>query len=229
MKTLGLIGGTGWASSAEYYRIINELTNKQLGGLNYSRCILYSFNYEDVNRNNLNKDYNKVYEIVEDAVLKLISIGAEGIVLCANTLHDYAEKLQTKINVPIIHIAEATALQIIDNKIDTIGLLGTKQTMEKDFYKNKLSEKGIRTLIPNDEDRDFINNTIFTELFNKEFKTSTRRRFVEIMGKLRLKGAKGIILGCTEIPLLIQQKDFDLPLFDTLQIHAEYAVKFALS
>ena len=229
MKTLGLVGGTGWASSVEYYRIINELTNKKLGGLNYSRCILYSINYEDINKFNKSKDYEGVYRIIEDAAMKLISIGAEGIVLCANTLHFIADRLQRKIDVPIIHIAEATANVISKKNIKTIALLGTKQTMEQDFYKLKLKEKGITSLIPDEADRDFINNAILTELFNNEFKKTTKQRFIKIMEDLKKKGAKGIILGCTEIPLLIKQNDFILPLFNTLHIHAEYAVEFALS
>ena len=229
MKTIGLIGGTGWASSVEYYRQINELTNKNLGGLNYSQCILYSINYAEIDKCNKNKNYEGVYSIIDSAAQKLVSIGAEGIVLCANTLHFLAARLQEQIPVPIIHIAEAVAKQIQEKDINKVGLLGTLQTMQQDFYKNKLIKKGIETIIPETDDMNFINNTILYELFNNDFKPESKERFLRIMDDLKKQGAKGIILGCTEIPLLIKQTDFDLPLFDTLQIHSKAIVDFALA
>ncbi len=228
MKTIGLIGGTGWASSVEYYRLINEHTNQILGGLNYSHCILYSINYENINKCNKNKDYEGVYSIIYDATQKLVSIGAEGIALCANTLHFLADRLQKQIPVPIVHIADTIAIEIQKKNIDKVGLLGTLQTMQQDFYKAKLQKNGIETLIPAIDDMNFINNTILYELFNKEFKQESKNRFLRIMSDLQKQGAEGIVLGCTEIPLLLTQSDFDLPLFDTLQIHVKAIVDFSL-
>ena len=228
MKTLGLVGGTGWASSLEYYRLINELTNSKLGGLNYSHCVLYSVNYAEIDKCNKNNDMDGVYSIIYDAAEKLISIGADYIVLCANTLHRFAEKLQKQIPVPIVHIAEATAKHIQKQNISKVGLLGTKQTMSEDFYKSTLKDYGISTIVPNNKDMDFINNTILLELFNNDFKPESKAEFLRIMKNMQEQGAEAIILGCTEIPLLIKQSDFELPLINTLQIHAEAAVEFAI-
>lgn len=228
MKTIGLIGGTSWASSVEYYRIINEQTNKILGGSNYSRCILYSINYNDLNKCKEKGDFEGIYSIIYDATQKLISIGAEGIALCANTLHYLSERLQRQISVPIIHIAEATAIQIENQNIKKVGLLGTLYTMEQDFYKKKLAIKGIETIIPEKKDRLFINRIIIKELFNNILNPESKARFLRIITDLKKKGAGGIILGCTEIPLLIKPDDIDFPLFDTLQIHSEAIVEFAL-
>ncbi|MBU1014740.1 MAG: amino acid racemase [Bacteroidetes bacterium] len=229
MKTIGLIGGTGWISSVEYYRIINEETNRRLGGLEFSKCILYSINYGEIDY--LNKSNNRigVYDLIYDASIKLINIGAEGIVLCANTLHQFVDKLEQVLNVPIIHIASATAKQIEGNHIKKVGLLGTKQTMEMDFFKSRLNASGIEVYIPELDDRNFIQQTISEELIKGVFYNSSRDRFVSICNDLINRGVEGIILGCTEIPLLLKQEYVNIPLFDTLSIHALAAVDFALS
>ncbi len=228
MKTIGLIGGTGWVSTLEYYRLINEETNKRLGGLNAARCILYSFNYADINECNIRDDHEGVYKFVLDAALKLKNAGADCLVLCANTMHQYAERLDEEIKLPIIHIADATAAEIKKHRLSSIGLLGTKFTMEMDFYTKRLSAAGINSLVPDKPERIFIHNTIMEELLKEIFKPESKKRFLEIINDLEQKGAEGIVLGCTEIPLLIKQADTHLPVFNTLEIHAKAAVDFAV-
>jgi aspartate racemase len=228
MKTIGLIGGTGWVSTIEYYRLINQGINKRLGGQNAARCILYSFNYADINECNLREDHAGVYRLVLDAAAKLKKASVDCIVICANTLHQFADELQEEINIPIVHIADATAAEIKKQGISKIGLLGTKFTMEMDFYTKKLSTAGIVSLVPEKPERLFIHDTIVNELLREIFKPEAKRRFLEIINDLEQKGAQGIVLGCTEIPLLIKQKDIQLPVYDTLKIHAQAAVDFAL-
>lgn len=225
MKTIGLIGGTGWVSSVEYYRLINEGVNKRLGGLDFAKCILYSLNYGEVDRIQ-QKDKSLILPMLEDVAEKLVESGAEGLALCANTLHMHYNHLSEKLAVPIIHIAEATAKEIKRKNFFRIGLLGTQLTMEGDFYTDVLKKNGIETLVPEKEDRVYINEKITTELFHLQFKEETRKRFLEIMNDLSSKGAEGIILGCTEIPLLINTEHTKLPLFDTLEIHANAIVDF---
>ncbi len=229
MKTLGLIGGTGWISTAEYYRLINELVNKKLGGLNFADLFLYSFNYNVIYELYKEKKHPEIYQLVEDSANKLINSGAEGIVLCANTLHFYANDLEKNISIPIIHIADATSKSILNFGLDKVGLLGTKTTMEEDFYRSRLNNNGIEVLIPDLEDRNFIHDSIFNELLKGIFKDETKLKILEIMNKLNDNGANGIILGCTEIPLIIKKEDSSLPLFDTTLIHAEAAADFAVS
>ena len=228
MKTIGLIGGTGWVSTLEYYRLINEETNKRLGGHNAARCILYSFNYADINEFNLRDDHAGVYKLVLDAAIKLKNVSADCLVLCANTLHQYVDKLQEKIDLPIIHIADATAAEINKHGLTTIGLLGTKFTMEMDFYTKRLSSAEINSLIPQKSERIFIHNTIMDELLKEIFRPEAKITFLKIINDLEKKGAQGIVLGCTEIPLLIKQEDTHLPVFNTLKIHAKAAVEFAI-
>lgn len=229
MKTIGLIGGTGWISTLEYYRIINEETNKILGGHNSARCILYSLNYADIHECNLREDHEGVYKFLLDAALKLKSASADFIILCANTMHMYADRITEEVKLPIVHIADATANEIKKKNISTIGLLGTKFTMEMDFYSRKLKETGINSLVPEKEDRLFIHSSIMNELLKEIFKPETKQKFLNIISDLEQKGAKGIVLGCTEIPLLIKQADTHLPVFNTLEIHAKAAVKFAVN
>lgn len=229
MKTIGLIGGTGWVSTLEYYRLINKETNKQLGGHNAARCILYSFNYADINECNLRDDHEGVYRLVLDAAIKLKNANADCLILCANTLHQYVERLDEEIKLPIIHIADATANEIKKIGLNTIGLLGTKFTMEMDFYTRKLSEAGITSLVPEKSERLFIHSAIMNELLKEQFMSETKKRFLDIINDLEQKGAQGIVLGCTEIPLLIKQADIHLPVFNTLEIHAKAAVDFAIN
>lgn len=229
MKTIGLIGGTGWVSTLEYYRLINEETNKLLGGLNAARCIIYSFNYADINECNLREDQEGVYKLVLDAAIKLKKASAECLILGANTLHQYADRIVEEVKLPVIHIAEATAAEIKKQGLSTIGLLGTKFTMEMDFYTKRLSAAGIKSMVPEKPERIFIHNTIMDELLKEIFRPEAKKRFLEIINDLEQKGAQGIVLGCTEIPLLIKQTDTHLPVFNTLKIHAKAAVDFAIN
>jgi aspartate racemase len=228
MKTIGLIGGTGWISTQEYYKNINEMVNARLGGLNFAKCILYSFNYAQIDSYNKAGDVRGVFNLVLDAALKLESTGADGLVLCANTLHQYVDELATKTGLPLVHVAEATAREIKSRGLKRIGLLGTRITMERDFYKEKLRQNGLEAITPEKSDIEFIHTTIMQELLKNIILEQTKARFIRIINDLANKGAEGIILGCTEIPLLIKPGDTDLPTFNTLEIHCQAAVDFAL-
>lgn len=228
-KLVGLIGGTGWISTIEYYRIINTEINRRLGGLQFARCVLYSLNYGEIAALNQQNDLNGVYHLLQEAARQLINAGAACIVLCANTMHQFADRLQQTFTVPLIHIADATALAIKRQGLNKVGLLGTKPTMEMDFYHARLQAHHLETIVPDEAERDFIQHTIMHELLLGHFLEISRARFVEIMAQLHARGAEGIILGCTEIPLLIRPQDTQLPLFDTLVLHSQAVVDFALS
>jgi aspartate racemase len=228
MKTIGLIGGTGWVSTLQYYRLINRETNRRLGGHNSARCMLYSFNYADIHERNQRDDHEGDYKLVLDAALKLKNASADFLVLCANTLHQYAERLNDVVGLPIVHIADAAAEEIKRKGLSTVGLLGTRFTMEMDFYKKRLNSAGISSLVPDKPERLYIHETIMYELLKEIFKPESKKRFLEIMNDLEKRGAQGIVLGCTEIPLLIKQEDIHLPVFNTLELHAKAAVEFAV-
>lgn len=228
MKTIGLIGGTGWISTAEYYKLINEKINARLGGLNFARCILYSLDYGEIDSLNKSDNMNGVFKLVLDAAGRIITAGSDCILICTNTLHMYADELQKEITVPLIHIAEATASEIRKSKMSKVGLLGTKYTMEMNFYKDKLAASGIETIVPSDTEREYVHHCIFNELLKSVFKEDSKKKFLEIINNLKLEEAEGIILGCTEIPLIIKQADIDIPLFNTTDIHSQAAVNFAL-
>jgi len=228
MKIIGLIGGISWVSTLDYYKLINEGINAKLGDLNFAHCIIYSFNFQDIKRNNDNNDWDRTLRMITEASLHLKNSGAEAIVLCANTMHVIADKLERNINVPLIHIAIATAQEIKKQNLKKVGLLGTKFTMELDFFKEKLAEHNIETIIPEADDRDFIHYTVFEELARNVFLKESKVRYIDIIYKLVAEGAEGVILGCTEIPLLIKPEDVLTPLFDTTKIHAAAAVKFSL-
>lgn len=228
MKTLGLIGGTGWVSSIDYYRLINLEINKRLGGLQAAKLILYSINYGEIDAFNQKDDLESVYGLIKNAAVKLKSSGADGLVLCANTTHMFAERLQQEIKLPLIHIGEATARAINDRGFQKVALLGTKFTMEMDFYKAKLNKYGIEMMVPAKDDRGFIHRAIMDELLKNDFRPKTKAKFLDIISNLIDDGAQGIVLGCTEIPLLVKPEDIDVPLFNTTEIHALAAVEFAL-
>ena len=228
MKILGLIGGISWVSTVDYYRLINQGINKKLGDLEFAELMIYSFNYGDIKRNNDAEDWDKTLSMITKASLNMKNSGAKAIVLCANTMHLIADRLQENIQLPVIHIATVTADAIMAKGLKKVGLLGTKFTMERDFFRDKLTEKGIEILIPGDEERDFIHYTIFEELGRNIIKPDTKQFYINVINKLIAAGAEGIILGCTEIPLLISNADLDIPLFDTVEIHSKAAVEFAL-
>lgn len=229
MKTLGLIGGISWVSTVDYYKLINQGINDKLGGLNFSQCIIYSFNYADIKKNNDTNDWETTFQMVVEACNHLKSSGATGIVLCANTMHFIADRVEKEIGLPIIHIASATATEIEKAGLKKVGLLGTKFTMELNFFKSKLIDKGIEAIIPNDKDREFVHQTIFDELGKGIVTEQTKQRYLEIITDLINNGAEGIILGCTEIPLVIQQPDISVPIFDTALLHSKAAVEFSLT
>jgi aspartate racemase len=229
MKKIGLIGGISWVSTADYYSFINKGINAKLGGLNFAECIIYSFNYAEIKKNNDAGDWDKTLDMLTNASLGLKSCGAEAIVLCANTMHLIADKLEQSIQIPVINIASVTAKEIRSQKIEKVGLLGTKFTMEMDFFKSKLNDLNIASVIPDEEDRTFVHYTIFEELGRGLVLEETKQRYLSIINKLIQRGAQGIILGCTEIPLLIKQEDIIVPVFDTTLIHSNAAVEFMLN
>jgi len=228
MKTLGLIGGTSWVSTIDYYRFINQGINDKLGGVNAARLVLHSFNYADINDNHARNDWAKTTQMIIDAGVGLKNAGAEAILLCANTLHLVAEEAEAGIGLPLINIAVETAKVINAAGIDKVALLGTRFTMERDFFIKRLNDAGIKALVPETNDRDFIHQTLVEELGKGIVKPETKQRYLQIIEDLREKGAQGVILGCTEIPLLIKPEDTEITQFDTTQIHSAAAVAFAL-
>lgn len=229
MKTIGLVGGTGWISTIDYYRIINHEVNARRGGQNTAKIVLYSVDFGEIDALHAKGDFDGVGALLTDASKKLVSIGADCILLCANTMHMHAERVQAAVPVPLIHIVEVTAKQIRMRSMKKIGLLGTRMTMEREFYRNKLIEAGLEVAVPEKEEREFIQRTINDELVKNVFLPKSKQGFLEIINGLKAQGAEGAILGCTEIPLLIKQEDTDLPVFDTTRIHSLAAVDFALS
>ncbi|MHA6482503.1 aspartate/glutamate racemase family protein [Paenibacillus sp. strain BS8-2] len=228
MKTIGLIGGLSWESTADYYKYINQGVSEQAGGLNSAKCMLYSCNFEEVVQLQKAGEWKQAAELLADAARKLEAGGCDTILICTNTMHVVATEVQEAVNVPLLHIVETTAAQIKKSGMTHIGLLGTRYTMEQSFYTDRLREHGIEAIIPNEADRMRVHDIIFGELCKGEIKASSRAEYKAIIERLRLQGAQGIILGCTEIPLLLKQSDVEMPLFDTTRIHAEAAVEFAL-
>jgi len=229
MKTIGLVGGTGWISTIDYYRIINLEVNSRRGGQNTAKIVLYSLDFGEIDSLHAKGDFDGVGALLTDASKKLVSIGADCVLLCANTMHMHAERVQEAIAVPLIHIVDATAKQIHLEAIKKVGLLGTRMTMEREFYRKKLNDANIEVLVPEKEEREFIQRTINDELVKNLFLPKSKEGFLEIIRKLKIQGAEGVILGCTEIPLLVKQSDTDLPVFDTTRIHSLAAVDFALA
>lgn len=228
LKTIGLIGGMSWESTVTYYKIINETVKEKLGRLHSAKCILYSVDFQEIEECQANGNWEKSGEILGEAAYNLEKAGADFIVICTNTMHKVVNQVKEKISVPILHIAEMTAEKILEKGLKNIALLGTKYTMEQDFYKSKLIEKGINVIIPDKNDIETINEVIYDELCLGTINFNSKKKFLEIVDKLRSKGAEGIILGCTEIGLLIKNEDTDVPLFDTAIIHAEQATMYSI-
>ena len=228
LKTIGLMGGMSWESTATYYKIINETVKEKLGGLHSAKCILYSVDFQEIEECQANGNWEKSGEILGEAAYNLEKAGADFIVICTNTMHKVVNQIKEKISIPILHIAEMTAEKILEKGLKNIALLGTKYTMEQDFYKSKLIEKGINVIIPDKNDIEIINEVIYDELCLGTINSNSKKKFLEIVDKLRSKGAEGIILGCTEIGLLIKNADTDVPLFDTAIIHAEQAAIYSI-
>ena len=223
MKTIGLIGGMSWESTVTYYQIINETIKKQLGGLHSAKCILYSVDFDEIEKYQASGEWDKSADVLSEAAQALERAGADYIVICTNTMHKVAPEIGRRIHIPILHIADMTAVQLKKHGIGKVGLLGTKYTMQQDFYKNILIRQGIEVIVPNDDDVDVVNRVIYDELCLGKIFEKSKAVYLDIIQELVRNGAQGIILGCTEIGLLIQQSDTDIPLFDTTLIHAEQA------
>ncbi|CUN74523.1 aspartate/glutamate racemase family protein [Eubacterium sp. am_0171] len=229
MKTIGLIGGMSWESTVPYYQIINKEVKNRLGGLHSAKVILYSVEFDEIEKCQSNGDWEKSGDILGNAAKGLEAAGADFILICTNTMHKVAPQIQSMIHIPIIHIADATAEELEKCQIRSVGLLGTKYTMTQEFYKQRLIDRGIDVVIPDVEDIDVVNDIIFQELCIGKIKEESRKKFQKIIDSLKDKGADGVILGCTEIGLLIHQADSSLPVFDTTVIHAKRAVEIALN
>jgi aspartate racemase len=228
MKKIGLIGGLSWESTTEYYRYINIFVKEQLGGLHSATCLLYSFDFAEMVELQNKGEWEKATHCMIDAAKTLESGGADVIVICTNTMHKMAEEIEAAVTIPLIHIADATALEIKQQHLKSVGLLGTNFTMEQNFYKKRVNQHGIKVITPDESDRQLIHDIIYQELCQGICKESSKETYLHIINRLQDRGAEGIILGCTEIPLLVKQVDTAVPLFNTTLIHSEIAVDFAL-
>jgi aspartate racemase len=230
MKTIGLIGGMTWHSTEEYYRLINEDAQRRLGGSSSARLVLYSLEFGEIEALQEAGDWEKMTFLMIDAAKRIEAAGADFIVICANTMHHAAEAIAVAVRIPLLHIADATAAEIRRRGLKTVGLLGTRYTMEKDFYRRRLEEKhGLAVLIPDEPERQKIHDVIYHELVHGIIREESRQAYIRIIDELRSRGAEGVILGCTEIPLLVKPDDLPIPIFDTTALHAKAAVDLAFS
>lgn len=228
MKTIGLLGGMSWESTVSYYQIVNTLVKKRLGGLHSAKCLLYSVDFQEIEACQSAGDWEKSAQLLGAAAQNLEKGGADFLVICTNTMHKVAPQIRAMISIPLLHIAEVTADEILARNMRCVALLGTRYTMEEDFYHGVLRDRGITVLIPDAAERAMINEVIFQELCRGEIREASRRQFLAVMENLARQGARGIILGCTEIGLLVRQEDSTLTLFDTAALHAAAAADLAL-
>jgi aspartate racemase len=229
LKTIGLIGGMSWKSTIEYYEVINETVRSRLGGFHSAKCLMYTVDFAEIEILQRENKWKEVSDIMVDIANKLKKGGADFIVICTNTIHKVVSEIEKKVGIKVLHIVELTGKKIIQNGMKKVGLLGTKFTMEGDFYKNILKDRfNIDVIVPNEVEREFIHKVIFEELCKGIINKTSKEKYKEIIDSLVLIGAEGVILGCTEIPLLIKQEDVSIPVFDTTKIHAVSAVEFAL-
>lgn len=228
MKTIGLIGGMSWESTTSYYQIINETIKRELGGLHSAKILLYSVDFAEIEHYQAVGDWDKSAQVLADIAQRLEQAGADFIVICTNTMHKVAPQIQKKIAIPILQIAQATAQALVDDGIRKVGLLGTKYTMTQDFYKEKLLESGLEVLIPDQAGIADVNRIIYDELCLGDIRESSKQTYLTVIDDLKNAGAEAIILGCTEIGLLVKQSDIALPLYDTTVIHAEKAAKMGI-
>jgi aspartate racemase len=230
MKTIGLIGGMSWESSHEYYRILNETTKSKLGGLHSARSIMYSVDFAEIEALQHQDRWEEAAQLMIAAGQSLERAGADFVVLCTNTMHKLADQIQSNISIPLLHIADATAERVKAAGLRNIGLLGTRFTMEHDFYKGRLIDRyGLNVFTPDAKDRETVHRIIYDELVLGMVKQESREQYIRVMEKLIREGAEGIILGCTEIELLVHDGDSRIPLFPTTRIHALAAVEYALA
>lgn len=228
MKTIGLVGGTSWLSTIDYYRYINTAVNERLGGNEAARIILHSVNYGEIVTLTRQDDWEGIASVIGAAARHAEQAGAECMLLCANTMHRIAGRVQELISIPLIHVAEVTAAAIRQQGIDTVLLLGTRYTMAGDFYEPYLRQRGIQMVVPGPDEREWVNATIYDELGKGLFLPATKQGYLDLISRYAAQGVQGVILGCTEIPLLLKPEDCPLPVFDTTWLHAMAAVDFAL-
>ncbi len=228
MKTIGLIGGITWLSTIDYYRLFNQAVNEKFGGVASAKVFLASVDFSEIKALVEKYNWDGIAGIMVNAAVKVQQAGADCIVIAANTMHKVADNVRQTTNIPLIHIGEATATAVSAKGLKTVALLGTKYTMQLDFYRNKLAEKNIATIIPGEDDIEFINDSIFIEMGAGVFLPETKARYKTIINKLIGQGAEGIVLGCTEIPIIIKQADCSVPVFDTTAIHAQAVIDFVL-
>lgn len=230
MQTIGLIGGMSWESTTSYYQLINQSIKKKLGGLHSAKIILNSVDFAEIEYLQTEGKWDEAAAILIQAAQSVEKAGADFLLICTNTMHKVADQIEKSISIPLLHIADATGKTLIDKNIKTVGLLGTRFTMEQDFYKQRLQEKfGLEVLIPDEADRNEVHRIIYDELCLGIIKNTSKRHYLNIVSSLQEKGAEAIILGCTEISLLIQQGDTSITLYDTTAIHAENSVVTALT
>ncbi|MEA5078165.1 MAG: aspartate/glutamate racemase family protein [Anaerolineaceae bacterium] len=229
MKTIGMIGGMSWESSLEYYRIVNERVASRLGGVHSAKSLMISVDFAEIETLQREGRWEEATQMMVEAAQSLQLGGADFIVICTNTMHKMADEVAASVSIPLLHIADATAEQIVAGGLKRIGLLGTRFTMEEDFYKGRLEKKfGLDVLTPEKSDRDIVHRVIYEELVLGKTEPASKAEYLRVIEGLHARGAEGIILGCTEIGLLVKQSDCSLPLFDTTLLHAEAAVEFAL-
>lgn len=230
MKTIGLIGGMSWESSIEYYRIINESVHEKLGGLHSAKSVMYSVDFAEIEALQHQGKWKEATRLMIEAACHVEDGGADFVIICTNTMHRMADEVQEHIHIPLLHIADATAENIKMRGLRRVGLLGTKFTMEEEFYKGRLIDKhGLEVLIPGPEDRDVVHHVIYDELVVGKIRPASKARYITIMEGMVAGGVEGIILGCTEIGLLVGSEDVRVPVFDTTRIHAVAAVEYALA
>lgn len=228
MKTIGLIGGMSWESTVTYYQVINEMVRKELGGLHSAKLLMYSVDFDEIEKCQSSGDWKRSADILADAARRLENAGADFIVICTNTMHKIAPEVQQSVSIPLLHIAEVTARKLKEAGIKTVGLLGTCYTMTQPFYINVLTESGITVLVPEGEMIQTVNDIIFNELCVGNVRDASRETLLTVIRHLQDRGAEGVILGCTELGLLVGEKDLELPVFDTALIHAQEAALEAI-
>ncbi|MBU2874321.1 aspartate/glutamate racemase family protein [Marinobacter salexigens] len=228
MKTIGLIGGMSWESTQTYYRLINQRVRAELGGLHSAKLVLYSVDFAEIEALQHQGNWQATGDILESVAQSLESAGAEFLVLCTNTMHKVASQLERSVNAPLLHIADATANVLKKDGITCVGLLGTRFTMEQTFYIGRLQDHGIQVVVPNEPEREIVHSVIYNELCQGVVKPDSKAMYLDVVASLAERGAQGVILGCTEIGLLIQSSDTEVKLYDTTEIHAEQAVQYAL-
>ena len=230
MKTIGMLGGLSWESTASYYRLINRFTNQALGGLHSAKICMYSLDFDEIEKLQINGDWKSAADVLCSAALSIEAGGADFIIICSNTMHKLAGEVEASISIPLLHIADATGEKLVEDNIKCAGLLGTRYTMEQDFYKNRIAENfNIKIIVPETQQQNIVHDIIYSELCLGKIREESRENLADIITLLEEQGAEAVILGCTELSMLIGQQYVDVPLYDTTEIHALNAVAYSLS